>query len=303
MNLQKFTDFKLLHKVDETTQAEFSALVLSSQNPVWSGFQALLVRHSFYAIVSPAIASHSVIINLEPSVGIVQMINGRCLEKRLERGALATVAAGQTSEWSFTTVPERSFLSVQLTPSFVSRIAAQTNLRNVDQTELLHKLGERDLQLEGIGLAFQAEIEAGCPSGKMYSESLALAFTVRLLGTCFAKSESLEKPLGGLSLNKLRQAIDFIKCHLTSDISLIELATSVQMSEHHFARLFKQSTGLAPHQFLIRERLKLAQQLLITGNLSIAEIALRTGFYDQSHLTRHFKRLTGLTPQRFRRTN
>lgn len=71
------------------------------------------------------------------------------------------------------------------------------------------------------------------------------------------------------------------------------------MSPNYFSRLFKETTGITPHQYVIRCRVEEAQDLLRQGKLSIAEIATQVGFVDQSHLNRHFKRLVGVTPKTF----
>ena len=100
----------------------------------------------------------------------------------------------------------------------------------------------------------------------------------------------------GLSRPQLRRAIDYIHNHLDTDLSLDSLATLARMSAHYFAQLFKQSTGFAPHQYIIRCRVERAKALLARPELAIADIAYQTGFANQSHLNRHFKRLLGVTP-------
>jgi AraC family transcriptional regulator len=69
------------------------------------------------------------------------------------------------------------------------------------------------------------------------------------------------------------------------------------MSPHYFSRLFKRSTGFAPHQYLIKCRIERAKQLLLKGKLTIAEVAYSVGFANQGHLNYHFKRLVGITPK------
>ncbi len=71
------------------------------------------------------------------------------------------------------------------------------------------------------------------------------------------------------------------------------------MSEFHFARLFKQTTGLPPHQFVIHRRIECAKRLIVAGRLSLSQIAIEVGFSDQSQLNRHFKRIVGVTPKQF----
>jgi AraC family transcriptional regulator len=79
------------------------------------------------------------------------------------------------------------------------------------------------------------------------------------------------------------------------------MAAVARLSVYHFARQFKRATGLPPHQFVILRRIERAQQLLQGGgDLSLAEVALRAGFSDQSQFSHHFKRLVGVTPGQFR---
>jgi len=90
--------------------------------------------------------------------------------------------------------------------------------------------------------------------------------------------------------------------HLARDISLQDLAAVVRLSPFHFARMFKQSTGVTPHQYLVRCRVMRAKELLLANRHSVADVAAQVGFCDQSHLAGHFKRVVGLTPRVFVRT-
>ena len=89
--------------------------------------------------------------------------------------------------------------------------------------------------------------------------------------------------------------------HLAKDLGLEDLAAVVDLSPQHFARAVCQSTGLPPHRWLTNQRIERARDLLATGNLPIAEIALDCGFADQSHLTTAFRKATGVTPGAYRR--
>jgi AraC family transcriptional regulator len=104
---------------------------------------------------------------------------------------------------------------------------------------------------------------------------------------------------GRLSRHALRAVEEYIHAHLDQNIALAELADVANLSEFHFARLFKQTTGLPPHQFVIHQRVERAKRLISAGRLSLAQIAIDVGFSDQSQLNRHFKRLVGVTPKRF----
>jgi AraC family transcriptional regulator len=92
--------------------------------------------------------------------------------------------------------------------------------------------------------------------------------------------------------------VEYIQDQLGTDLTVSGIAQAVNMSPYHFTRLFKESTGQAPYQYVVEARARKAKELLTTGRFTISEVALRVGFADQSHLTRHFKRVFGLTPKR-----
>jgi AraC family transcriptional regulator len=94
--------------------------------------------------------------------------------------------------------------------------------------------------------------------------------------------------------------LDYIHAHLNEPLSLKTIAKVIDISPSHFLTLFKQSTGLSPHQYVIAQRIEKAKLLLRKTDLPIAEIADQTGFADQSHLTRMMRRHTGRTPKMLR---
>ena len=100
----------------------------------------------------------------------------------------------------------------------------------------------------------------------------------------------------------MRRVLDYIDAHLTDELGLIELAAIAGLSPHHFVEAFKISVGKPPHQLVMERRVQRAQELLRDDERSIAEIAHAAGFSSQSHLTANFRKVTGLTPGRFRRS-
>lgn len=93
---------------------------------------------------------------------------------------------------------------------------------------------------------------------------------------------------------------EYIEQHLDSNISLTALADAAGLSMYHFAKAFKQSTGATPHQFVLDRKIERAKALLRDPNRSVLEASARTGFVDQSHFTKIFRRLVGVTPSVYR---
>lgn len=112
-----------------------------------------------------------------------------------------------------------------------------------------------------------------------------------------------EKQYGGLPPAIANRVRGYIDSHLQGNISLEELARIAQLSVHHFARAFRQSVGVPPHSYIVRRRVQRAKELLRTTNFSLSEIAVASGFTDQSHFARHFRRITGISPGLARRNS
>lgn len=134
----------------------------------------------------------------------------------------------------------------------------------------------------------------------MTVDDLNNAIAMQLLHKFSTKQPAKSFYNGGLSPSKLKQVQCHINEHLEEKILLEDLAQIAQLSQHHFARAFKQSTGLSPHQYIIQTRIIKAQQLL-REQMDINEVALICGFSSYSHLHRHFKKHVGITPRQFSR--
>jgi transcriptional regulator of acetoin/glycerol metabolism/AraC-like DNA-binding protein len=106
---------------------------------------------------------------------------------------------------------------------------------------------------------------------------------------------------GGLSPTLKTRVCDFIEEHIGEKISLGALSSMAGLSPNHFARAFQQTVGMPPHQYLLRRRVEHVEQMLRETQLPLSQIALAVGFSDQSHLARHFRRLTGMAPSMARR--
>jgi AraC family transcriptional regulator len=188
------------------------------------------------------------------------------------------------------------FILLGFPPHLFSHIVDESRARQV-----IPQLGISDPLILQMGLALKQVLENNLNS-RLYVETMANALFVHLIQNYATNKPVLTESAKGLGRRKLQQAIDYINTNLDRDLSLSELANLVQISPHYFALLFKQSTGLTPHQYVIKARVNRSKELLQQGELSIADISQIVGFANQSHLNLHFKRLVGVTPKKYSQT-
>ncbi len=190
-----------------------------------------------------------------------------------------------------------TWVLLALDPVFVRRVAEGLEF-DADRIELTEQRGITDSTLRHIALALRTGIHTGDALDRMYGEGLSTALAVHLLREYGASVLRPKRRYGGLPRAKLMRALEYIQDQLNADLTVSGIAQAVYMTPYYFTRLFKESTGQSPYQYVVEARVRKAKELLTTGKFTISEVAHNVGFADQSHLTRHFKRVFGLPPKR-----
>lgn len=103
-----------------------------------------------------------------------------------------------------------------------------------------------------------------------------------------------------LSVMQVACVCEYIRTNLASDMGVTELAGLVNLSPHYFSMLFRRAFGVPPHQYVLQERIIEARRLLALGRMTLSELAAHLGFADQSHFSRAFRKVTGMTPRLYR---
>ncbi len=192
------------------------------------------------------------------------------------------------------------YLYVQISSSFLQQVAEEALELNPNRVDVMPAFQVRNPQLEQLLRLLQTELHQGGRMGRLYLESLANALVVNLLQDYSAIHPRITQFNQGLGDHKLLQITHYIDEALDQNLKLADLAQLAKMSQSHFSRLFKQSMGLSPHQYLLQQRVERAKQLLKHTNQSLVEIALACGFDSHSHFTRQFRQITGITPKAYR---
>jgi AraC family transcriptional regulator len=190
-------------------------------------------------------------------------------------------------------------VTIVLQPGFVADVV-RDGLPG-DRIEFATQRSVADTVIARYAAAFRAELSADAPMGRLYAEALTVALVLHLLAHYGAAKPKAPALRGKLNAFQLRAVVDFIAGHLSEDVSLIALAREAHVSPFHFARLFRRTVGIPPHQLVLRLRVQRAIGLMNTSTLSLAQVAAESGFHDQSHFTRAFRAATGTTPAAYPR--
>ncbi|UPA26484.1 helix-turn-helix transcriptional regulator [Shinella oryzae] len=156
-----------------------------------------------------------------------------------------------------------------------------------------------DNRLLSLAHLIAAECCNPLPLHDLYGDGLSLALLIDVMKLAKVQGRKRSKLAGW----QLRRATDFIEENCLRNIRLEELAGLVGLSQSHFSHAFKASTGMAPHQWQVNARLRRAKALIRRGNFSLIDIAVETGFADQAHFTRVFRKNFGTTPANWRKSN
>lgn len=164
------------------------------------------------------------------------------------------------------------------------------------------ELGLTDPLIQQLMFALQQETEDGAPFGVLYSDALGNALAIHLLRH-YSNARLLSSRWKSRFNSAQRQLLEeYIDAYLSQNITLPELANLFQFSVLHFKRLFRTTYGIAPYRYVLHQRVERAKELLHHGSQkSLHDIAGMCGFANQSHFSRHFKEIVGVSPGHFRR--
>jgi len=272
---------------------------LTSKGLGWSSIYASCQREKPYEDAYNAVNDHLIILHLDGPVAVTRTM-GRVPARRLiAPGGLFILPGGR--DFGVRLEGELDSLHIYLRKQIVDDVAEDFGYGAADSIEIMPSLGDHDPLIERLALGIQEALRNSDSAGSVYADYLAQALAARLLRQHSTSGYSTPLPQGGFTKLQLQRATDFMQAHLGDSLTLAELASATGLSPSHFARRFKVTTGMPPHQFLMQLRVERAKRMLC-GGTSIIEIALACGFTHQEHMTRIFRRAVGVTPAAYRRS-
>jgi AraC family transcriptional regulator len=284
-------------KQHEAARVLPQAPLIASYHTGWKGLTFIHYWHPPHKTVEHCLLQHSLVITDPKSCFQAERrLDGKFKHYAHGNGRVDVIPAflDHWTNWD----QEVEFSVIAICPTLLNQTTQELMQREI---ELIPQFSIDDPVIQQLALALRTEIQTGCMSGRLYGESLGTALAARLVQNYAVSKPSLEFKANSLPQSQLERVIDYMKANLTQELSILDLATLTNMSESHFSRSFKQSVGIAPYQYLIQQRVERAKQLLKQQVISISDIALDCGFANQTHLTKVFRQITGMTPKAYQK--
>lgn len=193
-------------------------------------------------------------------------------------------------------------ISIYASREALDRFQEEHALRPVGRLRAARGVAFDDYVIRNLGESLLPAFERPDTANQLFVDHVALALLSHLTASYGEQPAVLRPTRGGLAPWQERRTKDMLLAHIDGKIGLVELARECGLSRSHFARAFRMTTGMPPHQWLLARRIELAQDLLRNSKLSLQEIAIRCGFTDQSHFTKVFSRMMHMSPGEWRRS-
>jgi AraC-like DNA-binding protein len=226
-----------------------------------------------------------------------------------ERAApLASLRAGDTTLYDMKRSPQFIInnaighsVHFYLPRTALDIIADSAEAQRITELRYQPGAGVDDPTMRALVSSLLPALEKPEEANRLFVEHMTMAVGVHAAVT-YGDMQPLVRPLrGGLAPWQMKRIEEALAANLKGDVSLADLASDCGLSVSHFGRAFRQSTGVSPHQWLLKQRVDQAKSLLRDRSLTLADVALSCGFSDQSHFTRVFARMTGASPGAWRR--
>ena len=280
-----------------------SRLLESSNQRGWPGLFAERRAHQAGALPSFTAPFTEVSVLIRGAATMTRQSSGIFQQFPANPGTIWLSPAGLKEEFTLISSDVAEVLHLYLPPKPFAALAPADPL--LEKAELLNFGGFRDPLIEQIAAVVLDEMRSETWSGRILIQSVANSLAARLLQDY--SSLSARQPTVGLRRpqleeRRLQRVLDFIETHLESEITVAQLAAAARLSEYHFSRAFKATTGRSPYGYVSDRRMSHAKWLLAETDRGLADIADACRFSSPGNFSRAFQRATGVSPAKFRQT-
>ena len=192
-------------------------------------------------------------------------------------------------------------LLMQIPTTAFRELAEQENVPSISELHYTRGQPVLDETIQHIGYSLLSALRAPDRINRLFTDHLMMALAAHT-AQAYGGMQSIFRPFkGGLAPWQEKRSKDILAGDLAGKTSLQEVAKACGLSVGHFSRAFRNSTGLAPHAWLLRARIESAKAMLRRREISMSDIATACGFADRSHFARVFARMAGISPGAWRK--
>lgn len=267
-----------------------------SSKDIWNGITVSehhLLSHT--QISNQRVLDHRIAFNLDKPTFVRWKEHNGWRHAIYETGSFGIVPNGGSNDINWDNDLRVAVIAIK--PEFVNDVFQKEDV-SINQCR-----GIYDKAAYEMVLLLRDEIKYANLAGKIWGELLAVAFTIHLVSHYSNNQKAIAAPKGKLTGNQLKKVIAYCHDEKEQNLNLCDMSAEASLSRYHFIRMFKQTTGISPYQFILQLKIEKAIQLLKVHNKPLSEIAATLGFTDQAHFSNLFKKATGYSPYKFRLIN
>jgi AraC family transcriptional regulator len=283
---------------DDVPRLMAGEVVVDSSPLGWEGLKLRGYSTPPQDLQFPMMCDYALLSYGSRSTELHRRTQGRWQSHHVGPGVVSVLTRAEESHWRW---DERlDAIHVYLPYDTLADVAAEVFERDIADIELHDILGADDAVLSDAASRLANETRVGGLGGRLYVEALRCQICVHIIRNYATMTFREHRCSGGLSRTECKMVIEFIEKNIGRTISLADLAGLLQLSVFHFSRKFRREFGCPPYAYVLQQRLKHARRQLRNGNVPLKVVAANSGFADQSHMTRLFRRMLNVTPAEYR---
>jgi AraC family transcriptional regulator len=281
------------HRILHQFEADIRA---SSEGLGWSRAFASVQRERAYEGKLHALSDSLMVLHRGGPVDITYTVGGKSVGRHIPKGGVFFLPAGHECDVALHAALDSTHIYLR-SDLFAEREGGARNVIG----GLAPMFGENDAVLAHLAAAIGDTIIAGLPASSLFVDPIVSAIANRFIAINYhTPAAEPGKQTQRLTRRQMQRIREFVEANLETDIRLEMMAGICGRSTEYFVRVFKATAGVSPYQYVLNLRIERAKALLGVEDASIADVALQCGFSHQEHLTRMFRRFTGITPGRYR---
>ncbi|MDO8177848.1 MAG: AraC family transcriptional regulator [Undibacterium sp.] len=275
-------------------------LTLDSSSRGWEGITLKGYRYNELDVVIPEMRDFMIVVYKGGRAEMSRRGSGLWNTDIVEPGVMSILTRAEQSQWRWNSPINVSH--VYLSQNTLADVAAEVVERDIKDIEMYDLLRAKDPVITNLAAMLEHELTEGEIGGRIYADALKNQLCIHVLRRYANIVLRDDRAYGRLTTTQCRLIVSYVEENIEQNITLADLAQLTQLPVFSLIRKFQTEFECPPHVYVMRKRLEHAKRLLSRKDLPLKVVATNSGFSDQSHMTRFFRRFLNVTPAEYRRS-